>query len=273
VSASRDLPRSPRTDPSTTDGELTVAVGARLDLDSPDRAMLTPTVAVVGAEELQPRAIPEATVARLAVYLRVIGNLLEDGQDIISSEELARTAGVNSAKLRKDLSFLGSFGTRGVGYDLTTLRDRIAEVLGVSEKRGVVIVGVGNLGHALAGYGGFASRGFHVAGLFDSDQLRVGERIGEQYVRPMSELADVVAVGDVAIGIIATPTGGAQNVADALVSAGVTSILNFAPVVLSVPTGIDVRKVDLASELQILSFHERRKAGLPRPHVEAGGAS
>lgn len=272
MSASSDLPRVPRSDSAASGADPTPTVDSHLDPTAvPTPALLVETVAVVGAEDIQPRAIPEATVARLAIYLRVIGNLIEDQHDVISSEELARTAGVNSAKLRKDLSFLGSFGTRGVGYDLSTLRDRIAEVLGVSEKRGVVIVGIGNLGHALAGYGGFASRGFHVAGLFDADHLRAGERIGEQYVRPMNELAEIVDIGDVAIGIIATPTHGAQSVAEALVAAGVTSILNFAPVVLSVPEGIDVRKVDLASELQILSFHERRKAGLSRP--QAGDAS
>lgn len=205
------------------------------------------------------RSIPEATVARLAVYLRVIDELRVAGQVVISSESLARTAGVNSAKLRKDLSFLGSFGTRGVGYDLPNLRDRIADVLGITERRGVVIVGVGNLGHALAGYAGFGSRGFHIAGLFDGDQLRIGERIGDQYVRGMPDLVELVAAHGVSIGIIATPAEGAQSVADALIGAGVTSILNFAPVVLDVPSGIEVRKVDLASELQILSFHERRK--------------
>ena len=209
------------------------------------------------------RAIPEATVARLAVYLRVLGGLAGTGLGTISSEALASAAGVNSAKLRKDLSYLGSFGTRGVGYEVEVLQERISTALGVSEHRAVVLVGVGNLGLALAGYGGFRNRGFDIAGLFDSDARRIGQRIAEILVRPMSDLPAVVRRESVSIGVIATPAEAAQAVCDQLVAAGVTSILNFAPAVLVVPENVDVRKVDLAVELQILSFHEQRKsAGL-----------
>ncbi|MBA2414463.1 MAG: redox-sensing transcriptional repressor Rex [Geodermatophilaceae bacterium] len=206
------------------------------------------------------RAIPEATVARLAVYLRVLGSLSDGGLSTISSEALANAAGVNSAKLRKDLSYLGSFGTRGVGYVVEVLRERISTCLGVSEHRSVVLVGVGNLGHALAGYGGFRSRGFRIAGLFDADRRRIGEEIAGLCVQAMAELAEVVTQESVSIGVIATPAEAAQEVCDRLVAAGVTSILNFAPAVLVVPDNVDVRKVDLAVELQILSFHEQRKA-------------
>jgi redox-sensing transcriptional repressor len=186
--------------------------------------------------------LPEATIARLPEYLRALHNLHEAGSDTISSEGLAAAAGVNSAKLRKDLSHLGSYGTRGVGYDVVLLIHQIEYILGLDQRRAVCLVGVGNLGHALAGYDGFASRGFRIAALFDADDAMVGEQI--------------------AIGVIATPAGAAQQVADDLVAAGVTSILNFAPCVLSVPANVDVRKVDLAIELQILSFHEHRKASL-----------
>ncbi|CAN5365319.1 redox-sensing transcriptional repressor Rex [soil metagenome] len=204
------------------------------------------------------RVIPDASVARLAIYLRVLTSMQDTGRVTVSSEALANAAGVNSAKLRKDLSYLGSFGTRGVGYEVAVLRERISTCLGVSEHRSVVLVGIGNLGHALAGYAGFRSRGFRIAGLFDS--VRVGERVGDQTVRDMAELPAVVAGEAVSIGVIATPAESAQEVCDRLVASGVTSILNFAPAVLAVPDNVDVRKVDLAVELQILSFHEQRKA-------------
>jgi redox-sensing transcriptional repressor len=205
--------------------------------------------------------LPEATIARLPEYLRALHNL-EDGAETISSEGLAAAAGVNSAKLRKDLSHLGSYGTRGVGYDVRLLTAQIEYILGLDQRRAVCLVGVGNLGHALAGYDGFASRGFHIVALFDADPARVGEVINGLTVQHIDELARVAAEESIAIAVIATPAGAAQAVADDLVAAGVTSILNFAPCVLTVPAGVDVRKVDLAIELQILSFHEHRKASL-----------
>ncbi len=208
------------------------------------------------------RDIPDATVARLPVYLRALHAVADAGQATVSSEELARSAGVNSAKLRKDLSHLGSYGTRGVGYDVALLIDSISQALGLTKRWAVALIGVGNLGHALAGYGGFASRGFRIAALLDADPYRVGERLHGQVVRHIDELPEAVAEGGVSIGVIATPAIAAQDVCDRLVAAGVTSILNFAPCVLSVPEGVDVRKVDLSIELQILSFHERRKAAL-----------
>ncbi len=206
--------------------------------------------------------LPEATIARLPEYLRALHHLAESGADTVSSEGLAAAAGVNSAKLRKDLSHLGSYGTRGVGYDVALLVDQIEFILGLDQRRAVCLVGVGNLGHALAGYDGFASRGFRIVALFDADPAKIGERINGMTVRHIDELPQVAAEESIAIGVIATPAGAAQAVADALVAAGVTSILNFAPCVLSVPANVDVRKVDLAIELQILSFHEHRKASL-----------
>ncbi|GAA1909564.1 redox-sensing transcriptional repressor Rex [Nocardioides marmoribigeumensis] len=206
------------------------------------------------------RGIPEATVARLPVYLRALVALAERGIATCSSEELAGAAGVNSAKLRKDLSYLGSYGTRGVGYDVEYLRYQIAREIGVTQDLAVVIVGIGNLGHALANYAGFTSRGFRIVALLDSDPDRWSESVGDLAVVPLDRLEEVVAAESVAIGVIATPASAAQPVCDRLVAAGVTSILNFAPVVLSVPDGVDVRKVDLSIELQILAYHEQRKA-------------
>lgn len=209
------------------------------------------------------RGIPDATVARLPVYHRVLRDLADDGVQTVSSEHLALACGVSSAKLRKDLSHLGSYGTRGVGYDVSFLSYHISRELGLSQPWGVVIVGVGNLGHALVSYRGFASRGFEIVGLLDSHPDVVGEQVSasgvDLLVQPMSELEHVVRTSGAHIGVIATPADAAQGVCDRLVAAGVRSILNFAPMVLVVPEGVEVRKVDLAVELQILAFHEQRR--------------
>lgn len=206
------------------------------------------------------RRIPEATVARLPVYLQILVDQAEAGVANISSEGLAELAGVNAAKVRKDLSYLGSYGTRGVGYEVDYLVYQIRRELGLDHDWPVVIVGAGNLGQALAGYGGFTERGFPVAGIVDIDDDKVDTVVGGARVRPLDELPQIVAARNVSIGVIATPPVAAQDAADLLVKAGVTSILNFAPVVLSVPVGIAIRKVDLAVELQILSYHEQRRA-------------
>jgi redox-sensing transcriptional repressor len=218
--------------------------------------------------ELRKRGIPDATVARLPVYLRSLVAISEAGETTVSSDALAGAAGVNSAKVRKDLSYLGSYGTRGVGYDVQYLIYQISRELGLTQDWLVVIVGVGNLGHALANYGGFAQRGFSIAALFDVDPRRVGEVVAGQAVRHLDDLPDVVRESGVSIGVIATPAHAAQDVADSMVASGVTSILNFAPVLLTVPSGVDVRKVDLSIELQILSFHEQRKSAAPQPPVD-----
>ena len=212
----------------------------------------------------QADGIPEATVARLPIYLRALYGLAERGISTVASEELAAAAGVNSAKLRKDLSHLGSYGIRGVGYDVDYLVYQVSRTLGLTQDWPMVIVGAGNLGRALANYGGFVSRGFTISAMLDSDPDIVGNKIARLTVRHVDELEALVARHKVAIGVIATPAGSAQVVCDRLVSAGVTSILNFAPLVLSVPEGVDVRKVDLSIELQILAFHaQRRSAARP----------
>ena len=204
------------------------------------------------------RRIPEATVARLPVYLRSLYEL-GDGAGTISSERLAEMAGVNAAKVRKDLSYLGSYGTRGVGYEVEYLLYQISRELGLTQDWPVAILGLGNLGHALANYRGFMARGFRIVALLDADPAKVGERVGDLIVRHIDDLPDVAAIEHVAIGVIATPAGAAQEVADRLVAVGVGSILNFAPVVLTVPPHVSVRKVDLSIELQILSFYQQRR--------------
>ncbi|GAA4541561.1 redox-sensing transcriptional repressor Rex [Amycolatopsis samaneae] len=210
--------------------------------------------------EVRAKSIPEAAVARLAVYLRVLSGLAEQGATTVSSEELSQAAGVNSAKLRKDLSYLGSYGTRGVGYDVQVLVSQIERILGLTRKHRVAVVGIGNLGHALANYGGFPGRGFPVEALFDLDPDLIGVPVGGLPVSHLDEIPLVCAERQISIGVIATPPTAAQSVCDLLVAGGVQCILNFAPVVLQVPAHIEVRKVDLAVELQILSFHVARRA-------------
>ena len=206
------------------------------------------------------REIPDATVARLPEYLRTLSRLAEDGVLSVSSEELAAAVGVRSAQLRKDLSHLGSYGVRGVGYDVETLALEISRALGLTEDWPVAIVGMGNLGRALASYSGFVTKGFRIVALFDDDPALIGERLADVDIRPLAELDARHAVDPISIGVIATPAPAAQSVCDRLVGAGISSILNFAPAVLSVPAGVDVRRVDLSTELQILAFHAQRKA-------------
>ena len=211
--------------------------------------------------------LPEATVARLPEYLRALHHLADTGFETVSSEGLAAAAGVNSAKLRKDLSHLGSYGTRGVGYDVEYLRYQIAREIGLTQDWPVVIVGIGNLGHALANYSGFTSRGFRTVALLDADEARHGELVAGLKIRAFTELSVIVREHGVAIGVIATPAVAAQSVCDHMIDAGIRSILNFAPTVLTVPTGVDVRMVDLSSELQILAYHEQRKSIAPGSEV------
>ncbi|HET7488793.1 MAG TPA: redox-sensing transcriptional repressor Rex [Acidimicrobiales bacterium] len=213
------------------------------------------------------RRIPEATVARLPVYLRSLYEL-SDGPGTISSERLAEMSGVNAAKVRKDLSYLGSYGTRGVGYDVEYLLYQISRELGLTQDWPVAIVGFGNLGHALANYRGFMARGFRIVAVFDSDSSKVGERVNDLKVHHLDDLSEVARDLKVAIGVIATPAGAAQDVADRLVGAGVWSILNFAPVVLTVPPHVSVRKVDLSIELQILSFYQQRRPAVPESDAD-----
>lgn len=204
--------------------------------------------------------IPKATVARLPVYLRVLSGLLENGVRKCDSVQLAQGAGVSPAMIRKDLSFLGSFGTRGVGYDVELLLFHIGRVTGQTRNRKVIIVGAGNLGSALGQYAGFESRGISVSALVDNDPSRIGTMVGRLKVLPVSDLPKLVKRKDISIAVIATPAAQAQEVADLIVDAGITSILDFAPQRIQVPDHVQVRRVDLAVELQILAYHEQRRA-------------
>lgn len=201
------------------------------------------------------RDFPAATVARLPLYLRALRALDANGVQVVSSEELAASAGVRSAGLRKDLSHLGSYGVRGVGYDVARLAAEISRELGQQRDWSVAIVGMGNLGRALADYSGFATRGFRVRWLVDRDPDLVGRTVGALPIIGFGELAE--HIDDSVIAVIATAPSGAQEAADQAVAIGIRSILNFAPVVLAVPSDVEIRQVDLATELQILAFHGR----------------
>lgn len=203
------------------------------------------------------RRVPEATVGRLPVYLRALADLVGARQVTVSSEQLADLAGVNAPMVRKDLSHLGTYGTRGAGYDVEFLLDQVSRALGLDQDCPVVIVGIGNLGRALANYAGFVSRGSRVAALVDVGPDVVGQVVGGLVVRHLDDLDVLVKAEGLAIAMIATPAPAAQEVAHRLVGAGITSVLNFAPVVLSVPDHVVLRQVDLSVELQILSFYRR----------------
>ncbi len=179
---------------------------------------------------------------------------------MVSSAALADLAGVNAAKVRKDLSYLGTYGVRGVGYDVKFLLRQIGDALGLDIETPVVIVGMGNLGQALAHYGGFSSRGFPIVALVDASDAKVGEVVDGITISHIDDLAAIVDEHAIAVGIIATPAEAAQAVADALVAAGVRSILSFAPSVLHVPETVPLRKVDLATELQILGYYQQRES-------------
>lgn len=204
------------------------------------------------------REIPNATVVRLPIYRRALIELAAADVSTVSSADLANLAGVNAAKVRKDLNYIGTSGVRGVGYDVKLLLHRIGEALGLDVDSPVLIIGMGNLGRALADYGGFENRGFRIAALIDSSPDKIGTVIADIEVYGPEDMADLIAQRHIRVGIIATPADAAQGVADELVAAGVGSILSFAPTVLHVPDSIPVRKVDLATELQILSYYEQR---------------
>ncbi len=205
------------------------------------------------------RRIPEATVVRLPVYQRILAELVRTNVATVSSEQLASLAAVNAAKVRKDLSLLGSFGTRGSGYDPRYLMVQIDRALGVDKQWTIAVVGIGNLGRALTNSEGFASGGFSITALFDVDPVVIGTEIKGLRVRHMEEIAALRSTDRPDIGVIATPGWASQEVADLLVGVGVTSLLNFAPRVLSVPAHVHLRYVDLSIELQVLSFYRARQ--------------
>ncbi|MFT4166813.1 MAG: redox-sensing transcriptional repressor Rex [Microlunatus sp.] len=219
-----------------------------------------PGAAGIAVELPLSTGLSPTTISRLPVYLRELDLLSRAGVETISSVALAEVVGVTPSQLRKDLSHLGSYGTRGVGYDIALLQAQIGREFGRTREWPVVIIGVGNLGRALAGYAGFANRGFRIAALVDPDPAVVGTDVHGVTVSDLAELEAVITRTGATIAVLATPPEAAQGVVDRVVSQGVTSILTFAATVLAVPPGVIVRKVDLGQELQILAYYEQRKS-------------
>lgn len=202
-------------------------------------------------------------MARLPLYLRCLEELEGADVDTVSSSRLAELCGVNAAKLRKDLSHLGSYGTRGVGYRVDHLQRSIRFELGLDEQSPVVVVGLGNLGQALVNHAGFGERGFPIVAVFDIDPAKVGQQLSGRVVEHLDDLERVVDELSARTAIITTPVEAAQIATDRVIEAGITSVLNFAPTVVVVPEGVALRQVDLALELQILSYYQPR-AGTER---------
>lgn len=199
--------------------------------------------------------IPEATIIRLSVYSRYLTEVDRKGIITISSGDIAEGVGVSPAQVRKDLAYFGEFGTRGVGYNVKDLRRHILKILGLSVDWSVTLVGLGNLGLALSSYKGFRERGFIITSVFDNDPAKIGTTLNGIEIMPVERLVEVVKQNRTQIGIISVPSAAAQEITDKLVKAGVQAILNFAPVVLNVPPEIELRNVDLAVNLEVLTFN------------------
>lgn len=199
--------------------------------------------------------IPEATVSRLSVYSRFLEEVEKRGITSISSGEIAEGIGGTPAQVRKDLAYFGEFGTRGVGYNVHSLNEQMVKILGLGKTWKVILVGAGNLGSALSQYKGFRDRGFDIIAVFDNDLKKVGLMLNGIAIYPISQIADFINENDVRIAIIAVPAAYAQDVADTMVDTKIQGILNFAPVVLTVPEEIETRNVDLAVNLEVLSFN------------------
>jgi redox-sensing transcriptional repressor len=205
------------------------------------------------------RKIAESTVRRLSLYLQFLEEFQGQGIATISSEVLATRGGTTSAQVRKDLSFFGSFGKRGLGYSVPELVGKLRDILGLKRTYEVVVVGAGKIGSALAQYDGFGQRGFHVAAVYDADPRKIGADWNGVAVRDVSRLEQDLARAPVDIAILATPAAAAAEVADRLVRAGVRAILNFAPVQLDVPAPVVVKHVNMAMELEALSYALRNR--------------
>ena len=199
--------------------------------------------------------VPRTTIQRLPLYLRALLQAQEEHRPVVNSVDIAEMCSTNAAQVRKDLSYLGELGTRGIGYDVESLISHFSAVLGITVQRRAAIVGYGRLGGALLGYSGFPERGFEIVAVFDADPAKIGTRAGAVTVASVDDLETVLKSEGVEIVILATPGEVAQAIADRVVDAGLTAILNLAPVPLVVPEGVMVRHVCLSTDLQVLSFY------------------
>ncbi|MGB9803336.1 MAG: redox-sensing transcriptional repressor Rex [Desulfofundulus sp.] len=204
--------------------------------------------------------VPEATITRLSIYSRYLERMDQNGITTVSSDEIAEGVGVNPAKVRKDLAYFGEFGTRGIGYNVRDLTRYLRKILGLDQNWPLILAGAGNLGCALCTYRGFNSRGFQIVGVFDNDLGKIGKKIANLDVLPMEKMPEVIKRHGVRIGIVAVPPAAAQEVAEYMVMNGIEAILNFAPVILNISGGIEIRNVDLSVTLESLTFNVSFKA-------------
>lgn len=200
-------------------------------------------------------SIPDIVISRLPIYLRALDRLSQEGYEVTSSQELGKRLGISSAQIRKDLSHFGGFGKQGTGYKITYLKDRLRQVLKVERDWEVALVGAGDLGSAVARYRGFAERGFHITCVFDSSPEKIGKRIGGYVIQSLGDMAKIVGERGIKIAMIAVPAEFAQSVADELIAAGVSAILNYAPINLNVPEDVHVQYIDPVLHLQRMTYY------------------
>ncbi len=199
--------------------------------------------------------IPDIVVSRLPIYLRALTRMAQEGQQITSSHELGKRLGISSAQIRKDLSHFGEFGKQGTGYQIQYLVDQLSRILKVDQEWEVALVGAGDLGHALARYSGFGDRGFRVALILDSDPSKIGKNLGGYTVYDAAQMDTLIPQHNIVLAMIAVPAEHAQAVANELVKAGVKGLLNYAPITLSVPEGVQVQYIDPVVHLQRMTFY------------------
>lgn len=199
--------------------------------------------------------VPDIVIGRLPIYLRALGQLLEMGQEFTSSQELGQILGIGSAQIRKDLSHFGEFGKQGTGYEISFLSEQIAKILNVDRDWPVALVGFGDLGQAIAHYGGFAAKGFHIEAIFEADPAKIGENINGSVVQAVEKMSEIIHQGGIKMAIIAVPASAAQEVADKLIEAGVRAILNYAPITLNVPEFVRVQYIDPVVHLQRMTYY------------------
>jgi redox-sensing transcriptional repressor len=199
--------------------------------------------------------IPDIIIGRLPVYLRALQQLSEKGILTTSSQELGEIIGISAAQIRKDISQFGEFGKQGTGYSIPFLIERLRSILKVDRVWEVVIIGMGDIGHALARYNGFANRGFHINMVFDNDPEKIGQKVGEYEVFDTATLAEKVKQNKIKIAMLAAPASSAQGITDLLVKAGIKAILNYAPISLNVPAGVRVQYIDPVTHLQRMTYY------------------
>lgn len=199
--------------------------------------------------------VPDIVIGRLPLYLRALSQMAEEGKEITSSQEIGERLGISPAQIRKDLSLFGEFGKQGTGYSVASLQNHLRRILKVDHVWDVALVGVGNLGRAIADYGGFVNRGFRIAALFDSDPAKIGTRVGQLVVQDTACLGDEIRARRIRVAMLAVPASHAQNVADELVRAGVQAILCYAPTTICVPPHVRVQYIDPVVHLQRITYY------------------